>query len=45
MSWDVPGIGSEVIVPLALCLGYPEVGTIHGASGVCMRCVRRYGSV
>ena len=25
--------------------GYPEVGTIHGACGVCMRCMRRYGSV
>ena len=25
--------------------GYPEVGTIHGAFGVCMRCMRRYGSV
>ena len=24
---------------------YPEVGTIHGASGVCMRCMRCYGSV
>ena len=24
--------------------GYPAVGTIHGASGVCMRCMRRYGS-
>ena len=25
--------------------GYPAVGTIHGASGVCMRRMRRYGSV
>ena len=25
--------------------GYPAVGTIHGASGVYMRCVRRYGFV
>ena len=25
--------------------GYPAVGTIHGASGVYMRCMRRYGSV
>ena len=25
--------------------GYPEVGTIHGASGICMRCIRRYGYV
>ena len=25
--------------------GYPELGTIHGASGVCTRCTRRYGSV
>ena len=24
---------------------YPAVGTIHGASGVCMRRMRRYGSV
>ena len=22
---------------------YSAVGTIHGASGVCMRCMRRYG--
>ena len=25
--------------------GYPAIGMIHGASGVCMRCMRRYGSV
>ena len=25
--------------------GYPEVGTIYGASGACMRCIRHYGSV
>ena len=25
--------------------GYPEVGTIHGVSGVCTRCMRRYGSM
>ena len=25
--------------------GYPELGTIHGASGVCTRYTRRYGSV
>ena len=25
--------------------GYPAVGTIHGASGVYMRCMRRYGFV
>ena len=24
---------------------YPAVGTIHGASGVCTRCMRCYGSV
>ena len=33
---------SEVLRPV---WGYPAVGTIHGASGVCMRCVRRDGSV
>ena len=27
------------------CLGYPAVGMIHGASGVFMRCMIRYGSV
>ena len=26
-------------------LGYPAVDTIHVASGICMRCMRRYGSV
>ena len=25
--------------------GYPTVGVIYGASGVCTRCVRRYGSI
>ena len=25
--------------------GYSAVDTMHGASGVCMRCIRRYGSV
>ena len=25
--------------------GYPVVGMIYGASGVCTRCMRRYGSV
>ena len=25
--------------------GYPAIDTIHGASGICMRCMRRYGSV
>ena len=25
--------------------GHPAVGTIHGASGVCMTCMRRYGSI
>ena len=25
--------------------GYPVVGMMYGASGVCTRCMRRYGSV
>ena len=25
--------------------GYPALDTRHGASGVCMRCMRRYGLV
>ena len=27
------------------CLAYPEVGTKKGAPGICVRCMRRYGSV
>ena len=34
------------LVPNRLTVwGYPEVGTIHGASEVSVRCMRRYVSV
>ena len=31
--------------PTSYVWGYPELGTIHGAPGVCTRCTRRCGSV
>ena len=31
--------------PIHTCLTYPAVGMIRGASGVCMRYIRRYGSL
>ena len=44
--WSTEGpISVTVTFYFVTCLGYPTVGMIHGASGVCVRCMRRYGSV
>ena len=46
-TWQVfEGSPESYLAPSrAAVWGYPAVGTIHGASGVYMRCMRRYGSV